>query len=441
MKKKIAIIGAGITGLTLGYLLKDSFAVTLYEKNSRPGGWIRTLNHEDFLFELGPRSCRPKGNGRYTLKLIEELNLTNEIIKGSPTATKRYLFVNQKLQSIPSNPFSFIASPLTRPMTLSLLKEPWIRPSRLNDETIHNFTSRRFGNHAANTLFNPMTLGIYAGDIHRLSMKSCFPLLHEWEQKHRSVIRGAFKPKSSHPIQSPFIDSLQKEPLFTFRKGMETLTQTLSHKINDSIHYNTSILSIQASKRDVTLQTAAGLISYDHLFLCIPSRQLKSYFPDIPTIETASVVTASIGFKHYTLRNEGFGHLVPSSEGEKILGVVWDSSAFPEQNQNPQETRLTVMMGGAMHPDIVNLPEGTLENMAIDALKRHLKIHTYPDTILISRAKHAIPQYTLGHEERVKEISSKLPDSITILGNSFNGVAINDCIAHAYKTVCSFIDR
>jgi protoporphyrinogen/coproporphyrinogen III oxidase len=430
---KIIILGAGITGLTTGYLHNKNADVTILEKSSRPGGWIQTINQDGFLFELGPRSCRPKSNGRYTLKLIEELGLTDQITTGHTDATKRYLFVNNKLQKLPTSPLSFITSSLTRPMALSLLKEPWISPSQEDDESIHSFISRRFGDYAANTFFNPLTLGIYAGDTHKLSIKSCFPNLHEWEQTHRSVIRGAFKSKPVYPITSPFIESLQKQPLFTFKKGMQTLTDALAQRLDSNIRYNTTVTSIDINDKEVTVNTSKGSFSCDHLYLCIPAHQLTSLFPQIPTIETASVVTASIGYKHYTLKEQGFGHLVPASEKEKILGVVWDSSAFPEQNQHPQETRLTVMMGGAQYPDLINESKQTLETLALDALNRHLGITTCPDTLAIHYAKNAIPQYHVGHAQRVEEIERQFPHNITLLGNSFRGVAINDCIANAYQ--------
>lgn len=435
MKKKIAILGAGITGLATGYLLKQHADVTLLEKSDRPGGWVQTVERDGFLFELGPRSCRPKGNGRYTLKLIEELGLADEIITGNEAATKRYLFLNGRLQQIPSSLLSFIASPLTRPMVLPLLKEPWVPPSKESDESIHHFVSRRFGEYAANTFFNPLTLGIFAGDTKKLSIKNCFPSMHEWEQNHRSVIRGAFKSKPKHSITSPLIESLQKKPLFTFKRGMQTLIEALAEQLGKQIRYNTTVTGIDAQENRVTIHTPNGSETYDHLYLCIPANQLKNLIPPIPTIETAetaSVVTASIGYRDNTLEKQGFGHLVPTSEKEQVLGIVWDSSAFPEQNLHPQETRLTVMMGGAHHPDLVDADEKTLTNIALDALKRHLGITTCPDTLMIRYARDAIPQYHVGHDERVAQVEKTLPKSITLMGNSFRGIAINDCIANAY---------
>lgn len=433
MKKKVIILGAGITGLATGYLLKDQADVTIVEKSDSPGGWIRTLEHDGFLFELGPRSCRPKGNGRYTLKLIEDLGLNNEIITGNKAATKRYLYLNSKLQKIPSSLLSFITSSLTRPMVPSLLREPWVPPSTEDDETIHDFTSRRFGKYAANTFFNPLTLGIFAGDTKKLSIKSCFPNIHEWEQAHRSVIRGALKSKPKHPVTSPFIESLQKEPLFTFKGGMQTLTDKLAEQLAGHIRYHTTVAEIDAQDTHVTVKTGTHSETYDHLYLCIPARQLKALIPTVPEVETASVVTASVGYKHKTLNEEGFGHLIPTSEQEKVLGIVWDSSAFPEQNRHSQETRLTVMMGGAHHPEVIESDEKDLEALAIDALRRQLGITARPDALLIRYARDAIPQYHVGHEERVAEVESELPRSMTLMGNSFRGVAINDCIASAYR--------
>lgn len=428
MKKKVVIIGAGISGLTTGYLLsKQNTDVTILEKSDRPGGWIQTLHHEGFLFELGPRSCRPKGNGRCTLQLIEELGLTDQIITGNKAATKRFLFLNEQLQQIPSSPLAFLTSPLTRPMLLSLIKEPWVAATKEFDESIHSFTSRRFGEYAANTFFNPLTLGIFAGDTKKLSIKSCFRNMYEYEQQHRSVIRGALRSKPKHPITSPFIESLQKQPLFSFKKGMQTLIDALAEKLD--INYNTAVTKIESDK----VYTTSRAIPYDHLYLCIPAHQLTQLIPSIPSVPTVSVTTASIGFKRNVLKNQGFGHLVPTSEGEKVLGIVWDSSAFPEQNRYPEETRLTVMMGGAHHP-VIDDPEA----LALDALRRHLAIHEEPDAMLIRHAKDAIPQYYVGHEELVARALQSLPGNMTLMGNSFRGIAINDCIASSVSEVKSW---
>ena len=93
------------------------------------------------------------------------------------------------------------------------------------------------------------------------------------------------------------------------------------------------------------------------------------------------------------------------------------------------------MMGGAHHPDVIEMGERELECLALDSIRRHLDISTCPDTIAIHYAKNAIPQYHVGHEERVLQVEKTLPPNVSLLGNSFKGIAINDCIANAYKAV------
>lgn len=432
MKKKIVIVGAGISGLTLAYLLKEQYDVTLLEKGSQTGGWMQTVQENGFLFELGPRSCRPKGNGRYTLHLIERLGLRDTLIVGDKDAKKRYIYRNQKLHCLPDSLLSFLKSPLMRPLALPLLKEPWIPSPNTKDESIYQFIKRRFGVFAAETLFDCITSGIYAGDTKKLSIKSCFPLLYAYEKKHGSVIRGALKKEPPHPITSPFIEKMQKEALFSFKGGMQTLTNALKNALKDQIHYESPLNSIDTNG-PLTVHTPKKSYLCDHLYLAIPSTELAPHLPGTPKIERASIVTVNVGYRKDLLKEKGFGHLIPSKEKEETLGIVWDSSVFPEQNQNKEETRLTVMLGGAHHKDLIEKSESYLEGSALSAIKRQLGITSCPDALLVKKAKEAIPQYLVGHAEQVKKFEESLPPNITLLGNSFHGIAINDCIKNAYK--------
>ena len=193
--KKIIILGGGISGLSLLWSLKKKHGkqadVILLEKTSRVGGWIRTVKKEGFLFEKGPRSCRTQGHGRATLRLIEELGLQKQVIQADASAHHRYLYFQQHLQKIPSSFLSFLFSPLTRKIIPHLLKEWLVPKAREEDETVHDFFSRRISREAAETFVNSLTLGIYACDSRKLSIKSCFPSIYAWEQQYGSLLKGA----------------------------------------------------------------------------------------------------------------------------------------------------------------------------------------------------------------------------------------------------------
>ena len=359
-------------------------------KKPSPGGWIRSIEQDGFLFEQGPKSCRPKGAGLATLKLIEELGLQDQVIPGQ--TTKRFLYVDKKLQVLPSGPLSLLFSPLTKGIIPGIFKDLTTSVNPSEDESIYDFFSRRFNPSIAEGLIDPMTLGIYAGDIRKLSIRSCFPQIYEWERNHGSVIRGAFSRKKTNQSHSSFIKSIQKSSLFSFKKGMETLTHELSRRMESELQLSTTATGLSFHSDHVEVSLSSGQSLYvDHVYSTIPAKDLNLLWPN-PTfsrIPANSIGVINLGYRKKVHQKEGFGYLIPSNQGEPILGVVFDSCIFPQQNRNPEETRLTVMMR----------PVGTEEDMkkiALDSLSRHMHIETPPDTISVLLAKEAIPQYRGG---------------------------------------------
>lgn len=450
--KNIVILGAGISGLATAWYLKKKYGasvnLTLLEKSGRPGGWIQTIKSNDFLFELGPRSCRPKGNGRETLQLIQELGLESEVICGDSKAHRRFLFYNQKLQPLPSGVFSLLCSPLMKGLGKAIWQDLHAAKGIADDESIYDFAARRLGNDWAERLFDPMTSGIYAGDIKKLSLKSCFPPLANWEKSHGSIIKALFFGKrSKQKAPSPFCERIEREPLFSFKNGMETLTQTLAARLDKHIIYNCQISKLIPQDNGILIEMDnQTTLHADSLYSCLPAYALSQLCSKtapilsekLQVIPSASVATINVGYRKFLLKQPGFGHLIPHSENEDVLGIVWDSSVFPEQNQSKAETRLTVMMGGSRREDILQLDEGVIKEKALNAIAKQLGIETHPDSLVIHKAHNAIPQYTVGHQTRIEEIhrlATEFSPSLTLLGNSFHGVSVNDCIANVRQII------
>ena len=169
----------------------------------------------------------------------------------------------------------------------------------------------------------------------------------------------------------------------------------------------------------------------------LPSASVHQLFPQIEPIPSCSIATVNLGYRKNLLFKKGFGYLIPSKEKEDVLGVVFDSSAFPEQNRHTEETRLTVMLGGARNPAIAAQSLNTLETAALKAVRDHLAIQTEPDAIEIEVAEKAIPQYLINHAGRLQIIEKQInaiSPCLTLLGNSFYGVGVNDCIRRADLT-------
>jgi protoporphyrinogen/coproporphyrinogen III oxidase len=416
-KKKAAIIGGGISGLAAAWYLRDRFDVVLFEKEARLGGWIQSEKSGGFLFEKGPRSLRP---GK-AFDLAKELGLESDIVYADKAAGKRYLYTGGKLKNVLS---------CLWPAAPALMTE-WMKAKGEGDESIKSFISRRFNSYAAETLIDPLVSGIYAGDIEKLSMKSCFPGLYEMEQVHGSLTKGLLRREKS-----------SGGGLYTFKNGLETLVAALADQVPAAINLSASVEGIEIRGGSIKVFANNQSWSADHAILALPAAQtsqlLKEYDPQLSQllneIECVSVAVVNAGYRHPVLGRKGFGHLIPRKEGEPVLGVVWDSSAFPGQNSSSDETRLTVMIGGAHMKNFDRLGKSDFIAMALESLGKHLGIRASPDIIECEIAKNAIPQYVVGHDKRaqkIKEKLSSLTNRIHIAGNSFSGVSVNDCIDYA----------
>ena len=451
--KNIVILGGGITGLSLLWNLKKhhgkNASIALLEKTSRVGGWIRTLNKDGFLFERGPRSCRTNGYGKATLQLIEELGLQDQVIAADASAHQRFLYLDKRLQKVPSGFISALFSPLTRKIIPGLINEWRVPASNKEDESIHAFFTRRFGLEITNTFVDALTTGIYAGNVHDLSVKSCFPQFFKWEQQHGSLIKGAlfgsFFSKKETP--SLFVKKMNTASLFSFKEGMETLPKALAHHLKNHILTDHEVTGLHFHARGVELRLVNGkIIEADQVYSTLPANALSSLIRPhhrqaaelLDSITASSVAVVSLGYRQKVLSHSGFGYLVPSKEKENILGMVWDSCVFPEQAEYNEETRLTVMIGGTRMLDFPQWNASDFLNCALEAIANHLQIQVPPDAVDVHIARYAIPQYIVGHEQNkiaVHAAMKELSPFFKVLGSSFDGVAVNECIAHTTSFV------
>jgi len=300
------------------------------------------------------------------------------------------------------------------------------------DETVFDFSLRRFGKRTTKLLFDPLITGIYAGKIEDLSIRSCFPTLVDWEQQYGSVTRGFFASKNAQGGS------------FSFKKGMEALPLAIAKQLNSEIQLSCQAVGLLPSPTGmIVLNTNGVAMKTEYVVSALPSGAIADLIAPLHTslgalltsIESTSVAVVQLGYRSSVLKYKGFGYLIPSEEKEEILGGIWDSSLFPQQNRGDM-TRLAIMIGGARHPKACWMRDEDLIATALDAAKRHLGIEEKPFVTQVSRAHKAIPQYHLGHAFKLKHISEIVKNEfphLHLIGPAFSGVAIGDCIAHAEK--------
>ena len=443
------IIGGGISGLICAYLLKRAgLQVRLLEQSNRFGGVIETISQDGFQFELGPQSFL---SNESVLEVVRTLGMESELLRADGKAP-RFILLNGKLVQAPMGPGQLFSSPLFSAGTkFRLISEPFRKtfpPS--GDESLASFVRRKFGNDLLENLAGPFVSGIHAGDPEKLSVRSAFPFLREWEEKYGSVLKGAMKSRPPKGTPRPTLSS--------FRNGVGEFVQALRDALgNDAssgatVEYVTMVKSGSAAAFEVTLQHngAAETLTAPVVIVAtdtVAAGKLLSPLSDtiaalLQRIEYAAVAVVGCGYRREQITNsvDGFGFLVPRKEKLRVLGTVYCSSLFP--GRAPQGmVNLTSFVGGATDQQVMTTPEPELAAQAEREVANVLGISGPPMTRVIRRWPRALPQYNLGHAEVVAGLQaelSKLP-GLFLAGNYLSGASIGYCTEHATKTVAAVV--
>jgi oxygen-dependent protoporphyrinogen oxidase len=443
-KKHILILGAGISGMSAAYYLKQmrpELQVTVLEQSERAGGWIESMQNNGFFFELGPRIFKTS-KSVFLLNLIEHLGLLKEVMI-STSSKQRYVLWKGSLRKVPSNLLSFCTSSITRGLLKSFFQESFRQVNHDYDETVESFMQRRLGKDVLERLVDPLLQGIYASNPSELSMRACFPSLKMMEQEHGSLTKAICKRVFMKKKKSPFL--LPRDSLFSVRGGVERMIDAIKKREGIDIVYRQKVVQIDKDGKQYVVTTENKQWNADAVFIALPcseaARILESFSEKLSSslqkISSASVTSVLVGFKSYVLDKDGFGYLASSTEDGNILGVVFDSKSFAQNNQLPEETRLTIMLKGCDYTDEM------IYELIEKSLRDHLKIVEKPDFIKIHRCPNSIPTFSLGHRDAIAYIQKDLRrhfPACYLLGNYVQGVSVSDCIKTSKEAIEHFLD-
>jgi protoporphyrinogen/coproporphyrinogen III oxidase len=461
--KRVAIVGAGISGLAIAYRLQEScpaISITVLEKQGRPGGAVWTERQDDFQVEVGPNGFLDSKPS--TLNLCRALGIEDRLVLASEASGRnRYLWWNEKLEPLPRNLRSFLATPLLSWRgKLRLLSERFVRRSAMDaDESIDAFVQRRAGREAAEVLADALVTGIYAGDPEVLSLRACFPRLAAMEQEYGSVLRGMAH--ASHQRRAANTSGEARTAggrMWSFPEGLRLLIETLRDKLNSP-----PICDVQVDRLELSSDEGqpAWIVHgndqwpADAVVVTCPAFQQAAIVRDldaelakrIETIAYNHVTVVALGFRQGDIPRplDGFGFIAPQRTRRDILGVQWCSSIFPQRAPQGM-VLLRAMCGGWNRPDIASWDDECLVQAVRAELRLSMGISAAPVFQRIIRWDRAIPQYRLGHLENVRwleERSQRYP-GLFLAGNCYHGVALNDCTEQAEKIseqVASFLLR
>jgi protoporphyrinogen/coproporphyrinogen III oxidase len=451
--KRVAIVGGGIAGLAVAHALRSGSApgeieIVLYEKSPRCGGNLRSERTDGFLCEWAANGFLDSSPP--TLDLMRTIGLESRVLRSNDAARRRYILRDERLHPVPDDPVAFARSHLLSWRgRLRVMREPFARPRPPGDETIHEFAARRIGREAAEIMVGSMVSGIFAGDARRLSLKACFPKMWDMETEYGGLVRALIAKQWSKRRERRGGHEGLGSPagtLTSFQEGIEELPRAVAASLGGSVRLDTPVTRLDFAEGRLHLSVSgrgtgpadavvlAGPASHSGVLVAPLDERLAL---ELAEIETAPIVVVCLGYEAAAVERErgaldGFGFLVPRGQGPRVLGVLWDSSIYP--NRAPGGAVLIrAMLGGAHDRSAFNLTDAEVLNVVRSDLNRTMGLARPPDFVKIVRHRVGIPQYTIGHLDRLARIEDRLAriPGLYLAGNSYRGPSINSCIAEA----------
>ena len=443
---RIAIIGAGITGLATAEWLSIDHRiddVLVIEDSHRAGGKIRTDLDAGHTVEWGPQGFLD--NAPDTLELAKAIGLEESLVPAADASGDRFILRGGRLRAVPTSPAAFATSDLL-PLggRLRVFGEPFARRRPDHDETVFDFARRRIGRQAAEILVDSMVTGVFAGDSTQLSLAATFPKMHAMESEHGSLTRALIArmreaKKLGHASAGP---SGPGGTLHTFVEGMEQLPRRLSDRLGDRLRLATPATRMTRDGGAFRIETHDATVRAERVLLTLPAGKAGSLLTELapdamgplqstPTVPIAVVMAAYQRAGSFGRPVGGFGFLVPKSEKAGILGTLFCHSIFP--GQAPEGTLfLRTMLGGAREPDQAHLDDDALLATVRAAHARIFGRDPEPDRVWIARWPEGISQYTVGHLDRVDAAErAARAAGVELAGSPYRGVSVNDCIRQA----------
>jgi len=455
--KKIAIIGAGISGLSTAYAIERlagevglDVEVTVFEREERTGGKIWSIKEEGYLCEWGPNGFLD--SKPMTLELCDHLGIQGRLERSNDNARKRFIYSGGILNRLPENGPMFLQSKLISWPGKIRLAQEFFKPKRTDgvDETLADFARRRLGAEALDKLIGPMVSGIFAGNPETMSLKSCFPRIHELEQVYGGLLKAMVKMAKQKRAEVKAGKQVASAAgpagvLTSFVDGIQELTDGTVKALKGNVLTGQTVTGLKAIDGGWELRLADGS-NYDAevVVSAAPAHVLKELTWSLDGelsellngIPYAAMNVICFGYEKSKVERDldGFGYLIPKKEGCEILGTLWDSSIFP--GRAPEgHVMLRSMMGGATNPEAVELSDAEIKARTMAELKKIMGISVEPDFVRIFRHQRAIPQYVVGHADRLAAIDERLKShaGLILTGNAFSGIGLNDCVNAANK--------
>jgi len=453
---EVLIVGGGISGLAVAHasgLQQRAGSGELWESTGRLGGTIGTDRIDGYSVDWGPNGFLDREP--LTLQLADELGLRASLEPASPKSSKRFIAKHGKLHPVPLSPAMMLTTGLLSPLEKArVFCEPFI-PGRRGecDESVFDFAARRIGRGAAETFVDPMVSGVFGGLARELSLPSCFPIMREMETRYGGLVRAMIARQLEKRRARKRGEEAKKSGgpagpaghLTSFKDGLDLLIQRLEHELGPIIQMNRSVAWIRRNEETWEIADSTGAtVRSRKLVLACPTYAaaslLKDFDPELSqafaAIPYAPIIVVATGHRREAVTHplDGFGFLIPRTQGIRTLGSIWTSSIF-EARAPEGFVQFRSMLGGAGDPSVLELSDELLWITLRSELDPLIGIHQDPAFFRIYRWERGIPQFTMGHRERRARIEQGVArhPGLYIAGNAYYGVSLNECVKMAYR--------
>ncbi len=445
MSDRVLIIGGGVSGLATAYhLARYAIPSTIIEKTHRTGGLIKTDVIEGCHLEAGPDSyiaTKPAVS-----ELAEELPGLKEQIIGSNDAGRKIFVVRDgrmvemprgMVMMVPGDWDALEKSALVSEAAKHAIREETKRKpmERTEDVSVGQFVSEHFGEEVVEYLTEPLLCGVYGGESEKLSAESVLPRFMGYERKYGSLVKG---------VQQELKERPRSGSLFlSFKDGMQTLTNALTGAISDRVQI------VRGEATDVRrlgnvwkVRVGGETLSSRQVALCCPAhvgaRLLESdvapVADELAAIPYSSAILVMQVYDRATLGHplEGFGFLVPRGERKTVAAATFVDTKWPDRNPK-NLAAIRVFIVGQRAVELAEASEQEILGLVREDLRSFMGLTAEPLFHTFYRWPHSMPQYVVGHGQRVRNIFGHLTNypGLFLVGNSYDGVGVPDSLRHA----------
>ncbi|MBV9085668.1 MAG: protoporphyrinogen oxidase [Acidobacteriaceae bacterium] len=445
---QVVIVGGGISGLAIAFYLSKSGIRPILIEKSQLGGLIRTDVIDGCELEAGPDSFLAAKTS--VGELAAELGLTGEIIGSNDEQRRIFIARDRKLVPLPPGMVMMTPGDLKAALRsnffsptskIRFIEELFARPkNRPGDVSVREFVTDHFSREILEYVTEPLLAGVYGGDAMTLSARSVLPRFVDYEERYGSLIRGVRKEREK---------TAKTNSLFlSFRHGMQTLIDALTREIADGTELvNAEVMSVEKMPAGWQVRTQNRAIAAEHVVLACPAHVAAKLIANaapraagnLAAIPYSSAILINLVYDSGKLRRslDGFGLLVPRQERRTIAAATWVSTKFPSRTP-PDRAAVRAFIVGDKADDLISKPDAERIFLVREEFRNLLGIDSTPLIATVQRWPHSMPQYVVGHRERVRGINEAVQASpgLHLCGNAYEGVGIPDCVRLAQAVSC-----